>query len=315
MKTEITKLLGIQYPVIQGGMAWVAEHNLAAAVSNAGGLGIIGAASAPPEIVRQEIRKCKELTDKPFGVNVMLLNPNAEEVAKIVVEEGVRVVTTGAGNPSKYMELWKNAGVKVIPVVASVAMAKLMERAGADAVVAEGMESGGHIGSATTMTLVPQVADAVQIPVIAAGGIGDGRGLAAALLLGAAAVQMGTRFVVASESIVHDNYKQKIIKAKDIDSEITGASTGHPIRSLRNKMTREYLKLEQSGADFMELEKLTLGSLQKAVMDGDVEYGTVMAGQIAGMVSKVQPCKDMIEEIVQEADRLLSCQEDTVWGR
>ena len=315
MKTEITKLLGIQYPVIQGGMAWVAEHNLAAAVSNAGGLGIIGAASAPPEIVRQEIRKCKELTDKPFGVNVMLLNPNAEEVAKIVVEEGVRVVTTGAGNPSKYMELWKNAGVKVIPVVASVAMAKLMERAGADAVVAEGMESGGHIGSATTMTLVPQVADAVQIPVIAAGGIGDGRGLAAALLLGAAAVQMGTRFVVASESIVHDNYKQKIIKAKDIDSEITGASTGHPIRSLRNKMTREYLKLEQSGADFMELEKLTLGSLRKAVMDGDVEYGTVMAGQIAGMVSKVQPCKYMIEEIVQEADRLLSCQEDTVWGR
>ena len=315
MKTEITKLLGIQYPVIQGGMAWVAEHNLAAAVSNAGGLGIIGAASAPPEIVRQEIRKCKELTDKPFGVNVMLLNPNAEEVAKIVVEEGVRVVTTGAGNPSKYMELWKNAGVKVIPVVASVAMAKLMERAGADAVVAEGMESGGHIGSATTMTLVPQVADEVQIPVIAAGGIGDGRGLAAALLLGAAAVQMGTRFVVASESIVHDNYKQKIIKAKDIDSEITGASTGHPIRSLRNKMTREYLKLEQSGADFMELEKLTLGSLRKAVMDGDVEYGTVMAGQIAGMVSKVQPCKDMIEEIVQEADRLLSCQEDTVWGR
>ena len=315
MKTEITKLLGIQYPVIQGGMAWVAEHNLAAAVSNAGGLGIIGAASAPPEIVRQEIRKCKELTDKPFGVNVMLLNPNAEEVAKIVVEEGVRVVTTGAGNPSKYMELWKNAGVKVIPVVASVAMAKLMERAGADAVVAEGMESGGHIGSATTMTLVPQVADAVQIPVIAAGGIGDGRGLAAALLLGAAAVQMGTRFVVASESIVHDNYKQKIIKAKDIDSEITGASTGHPIRSLRNKMTREYLELEQSGADFMELEKLTLGSLRKAVMDGDVEYGTVMAGQIAGMVSKVQPCKDMIEEIVQEADRLLSCQEDTVWGR
>ena len=315
MKTEITKLLGIQYPVIQGGMAWVAEHNLAAAVSNAGGLGIIGAASAPPEIVRHEIRKCKELTDKPFGVNVMLLNPNAEEVAKIVVEEGVRVVTTGAGNPSKYMELWKNAGVKVIPVVASVAMAKLMERAGADAVVAEGMESGGHIGSATTMTLVPQVADAVQIPVIAAGGIGDGRGLAAALLLGADAVQMGTRFVVASESIVHDNYKQKIIKAKDIDSEITGASTGHPIRSLRNKMTREYLKLEQSGADFMELEKLTLGSLRKAVMEGDVEYGTVMAGQIAGMVSKVQPCKDMIEEIVQEADRLLSCQEDTVWGR
>lgn len=293
----------------------MAESKLAAAVSNAGGLGIIGAASAPPEIVRREIRKCKELTDKPFGVNVMLLNPNAKEVAEIVVEESVPVVTTGAGNPAPYMNLWKNAGVKVIPVVASVAMARLMERAGADAVVAEGMESGGHIGSATTMTLVPQVVDAVGIPVIAAGGIGDGRGLAAALMLGASGVQMGTRFVVASESIVHDNYKQKIIKAKDIDSQITGMSTGHPIRSLRNKMTREYLKLEHSGADFMELEQLTLGSLRKAVLEGDVEYGTVMAGQIAGMVSKIQPCREMIVEIVQEADRLLACQEDTIWER
>ena len=301
MKTRITELLGIEYPIIQGGMAWVAEHHLAAAVSNAGGLGIIGAASAPPEIVREEIRKCKTLTDKPFGVNVMLLNPNAEEVAKIVVEEGVKVVTTGAGNPSKYMKMWNEANIAVIPVVASVAMAKMMERAGADAVVAEGMESGGHIGSATTMTLVPQVVDAVSIPVIAAGGIGDGRGLAAAMMLGAEAVQMGTRFVVAEESIVHANYKEKIIKAKDIDSEVTGMSTGHPVRSIRNKMTREYLKLEQSGADFMELEKLTLGSLRMAVMEGDVVNGTVMAGQIAGLVSKVQPCRDMIEEIMQEA--------------
>lgn len=305
MKTRITELLGIEYPIIQGGMAWVAEHHLAAAVSNAGGLGIIGAASAPPEIVREEIRKCKTLTDKPFGVNVMLLNPNAEEVAKIVVEEGVKVVTTGAGNPSKYMKMWNEANIAVIPVVASVAMAKMMERAGADAVVAEGMESGGHIGSATTMTLVPQVVDAVSIPVIAAGGIGDGRGLAAAMMLGAEAVQMGTRFVVAEESIVHANYKEKIIKAKDIDSEVTGMSTGHPVRSIRNKMTRKYLKLEQSGADFMELEKLTLGSLRMAVMEGDVVNGTVMAGQIAGLVSKVQPCRDMIEEIMQEAKALL----------
>ena len=305
MKTRITELLGIEYPIIQGGMAWVAEHHLAAAVSNAGGLGIIGAASAPPEIVREEIRKCKTLTDKPFGVNVMLLNPNAEEVAKIVVEEGVKVVTTGAGNPSKYMKMWNEANIAVIPVVASVAMAKMMERAGADAVVAEGMESGGHIGSATTMTMVPQGVDAVSIPVIAAGGIGDGRGLAAAMMLGAEAVQMGTRFVVAEESIVHVNYKEKIIKAKDIDSEVTGMSTGHPVRSIRNKMTREYLKLEQSGADFMELEKLTLGSLRMAVMEGDVVNGTVMAGQIAGLVSKVQPCRDMIEEIMQEAKALL----------
>ena len=280
MKTRITELLQIEAPVIQGGMAWVAEHGLAAAVSNAGGLGIIGAASAPPEVVREEIRKCKELTDNPFGVNVMLLNPNADEVAKIVVEEGVRVVTTGAGNPGKYMELWKSAGVRVMPVVASVAMAKLMERAGADAVVAEGMESGGHIGSTTTMALVPQVADAVEIPVIAAGGIADGRGLAAAFMLGAEGVQLGTRFVASTESIVHRNYKEKILKAKDIDSVITGASTGHPVRSLRNQMTREYLELEREHADFMELEKLTLGSLRKAVIEGDTVHGTLMAGQM-----------------------------------
>lgn len=305
MRQEVTELLGIRYPVIQGGMAWVAEHQLAAAVSNAGGLGLIGAASAPPEVVREEIRKAKELTDKPFGVNVMLLNPNAEEVAKVVVEEGIKVVTTGAGNPAKFMPMWKEAGVKVIPVVASVAMAKLMERGGADAVVAEGMESGGHIGSATTMTLVPQIVDAVKIPVIAAGGIADGRGYAAAMMLGASAVQMGTRFVVAKESIVHENYKERLIKAKDIDSEVTGMSTGHPIRVLRNKMTREYLKMEKAGASFEELEMLTLGALRKAVVEGDVVQGSVMAGQIAGLVSKEETCEEIIRDVVENGEQLL----------
>ncbi len=305
MKTRITELLGIKYPIIQGGMAWVAEYHLAAAVSNAGGLGIIGAASAPPEVVREQVQKVKELTDKPFGVNVMLMNPNAPEVAQVVVEEGVKVVTTGAGNPGKFIDMWKEAGIKVIPVVASVAMAKMMERGGADAVVAEGTESGGHIGSATTMTLVPQVVDAVDIPVIAAGGIGDGRGFAAAMMLGAEGVQMGTRFVVAKESIVHSNYKESIIKAKDIDSVVTGRSTGHPIRVLRNKMTREYLKMEEEGVELEELERLTLGSLRKAVMEGDVVNGSLMAGQIAGLISKEQTCREMIEEIMEQADNLL----------
>lgn len=304
MKTRVTEMLGIQCPIIQGGMAWVAEHNLAAAVSNAGGLGLIGGANAPGQVVREEIRKAKALTDKPFGVNVMLLSPYADDVARAVVEEGVKVVTTGAGNPEKYMEMWKAAGIKVIPVVASVALAKRMEKYGADAVVAEGTESGGHIGEATTMTLVPQVADAVSIPVIAAGGIGDGRGIAAAFMLGAEAVQMGTRFVVAKESIVHEDYKQRIIKAKDIDSAVTGRSHGHPIRCLRNKMTREYLKLEQEGKSFEELEYLTLGSLRKAVQEGDVNNGTVMAGQIAGMVSKEQTCKEMIDEMMEQAEKL-----------
>ena len=305
MKSRVAELLEIQYPIIQGGMAWVAEYNLASAVSNAGGLGIIGAASAPAEIVREQIIKCKAMTNRPFGVNIMLLNPNADEVAQIVVEEGVKVVTTGAGNPAKYMHMWKEAGVKVIPVVASVAMAKMMERAGADAVVAEGMESGGHIGQTTTMALVPQVADAVSVPVIAAGGIADGRGMAAAFMLGAEGVQMGTRFVAARESIVHENYKQKIIRAKDIDSTITGASTGHPVRCLRNQMTREYQEMEKQGVDFMELEKLTLGSLRRAVIDGDTAGGTLMAGQIAGLVRSQDSCKEIINEIMEQADRLL----------
>ena len=283
----------------------MAEHHLAAAGSEAGGLGLIGGASAPGEVVREEIRKAKELTKKPFGVNVMLMSPHADDVAKVVVEEGVKVVTTGAGNPAKYMKMWKEAGIIVIPVVASVALAKLMERGGADAVVAEGTESGGHIGESTTMTLVPQVADAVSIPVIAAGGIGDGRGIAAAFMLGAEAVQIGTRFVVAKESIVNEKYKERIIKAKDIDSAVTGRSHGHPVRCLRNQMTREYNRLEAEGKSFEELEYLTLGSLRKAVMEGDVVNGTVMAGQIAGLISKEQTCKEMIEEMMAQAETLL----------
>lgn len=305
MKTRITELLGIEYPIIQGGMAWVAEYHLAAAVANAGGLGLIGAASAPPEVVREQIREAKKLTDRPFGVNVMLMNPNAPEVAQIVIEEGVKVVTTGAGNPGRFIPMWKEAGVKVIPVVASVAMAKMMERAGADAVVAEGTESGGHIGDQTTMTLVPQVVDAVDIPVIAAGGIADARGFAAAFMLGAEAVQMGTRFVTAKESIVHPNYKERIIKAKDIDSEVTGRSTGHPIRVLRNPMARAYLKMEKDGATLDELERLTLGSLRKAVIDGDVKNGSLMAGQSAGLVKQENTCREIMEEIMEGAAKLL----------
>ena len=305
MKTRITELLGIEYPIIQGGMAWVAESHLAAAVSAAGGLGLIGGANAPAEVIRNYIREVKAVTDKPFGVTVMLMSPYADEVAKVIVEEGVKVVTTGAGNPEKYMEMWKAAGIKVIPVVASVALAKRMERYGADAVVAEGTESGGHIGEATTMTLVPQVVDAVSIPVIAAGGIGDGRGIAAAFMLGAEAVQMGTRFLVAKECTVHQNYKDRVLKAKDIDSTVTGRTHGHPVRCLRNQMTREYVKLENEGKSFEELEYLTLGTLRKAVQEGDVTNGTVMAGQIAGMVSKEQTCKEMIDEMMAQAETLL----------
>jgi enoyl-[acyl-carrier protein] reductase II len=305
MKTRITELLGIEYPIIQGGMAWVATHELASAVSEAGGLGIIGAGGAPAEFVRDQIKKVKASTDKPFGVNIMLMNPEADKIAQVVVDEGVKVVTTGAGNPAKYMDMWKSAGVKVIPVVASAGMAKMMERCGADAIVAEGMESGGHIGSLTTMALVPQVVDTVSIPVIAAGGIADGRGFAAAMMLGAEAVQIGTRFVVAKECIVHENYKNMLIKAKDIDSTVTGTTTGHPVRSIRNKMTKEYLRLEKEGAGLMELEQLTLGSLRKAVVDGDVTNGTVMAGQIAGLVKKEQTCSEIINEIMEQAGTLL----------
>ena len=298
MKTQITELLGIEYPVIQGGMAWVADAQLAANVSKAGGIGFIGAANAPAEWVREQIHIARQITDKPFGVNVMLLSPHADEVAAVVSEEKVAAVTTGAGNPAKYMEMWKNSGIRVIPVVASVALARMMEKCGADAVVAEGMESGGHIGEQTTMSLVPQVVDAVDIPVIAAGGIGDGRGIAAAFMLGAKAVQIGTRFIVAKECNVHQAYKDRVIQARDIDSEVTGRSTGHPVRSLRNQMTRKYQALEKEGAGFEELELLTLGALRKAVVDGDVKNGTVMAGQIAGLIKKEQTCSEIIKELM-----------------
>lgn len=306
MQTEITKLLNIQYPIIQGGMAWVAEYHLASAVSNAGGLGIIGAANAPADWVREQIQKAKTLTDKPFGVNIMLMSPYADEVAKVVVEEKVHVVTTGAGSPEKYMKMWKEAGIKVIPVVASVALARRMEKCGADAVVAEGCESGGHIGESTTMTLVPQVVDALSIPVIAAGGIADGRGIAAAFMLGAKAVQMGTGFIVTKESQVHENYKKAVIKAKDIDTKVTGRSTGHPVRVLRNQMTKEYMKREAEGASFEELENMTLGGLRKAVVEGDVKFGSIMAGQSAGMVKEMTTCKDYIERLLKETKELLN---------
>lgn len=306
MKTRICDLLGIEYPIIQGGMAWVATYELAAAVSEAGGLGIIGAGGAPASWVREQIRQAKKATDRPFGVNLMLMNPEADQIAQIIAEEKVKVVTTGAGNPGKYIQMWKEAGVKVIPVVASVALAKLMERGGADAVIAEGMESGGHIGKATTMTLVPQVADAVEIPVVAAGGIGDGRGFAAAMMLGAEAVQMGTRFVTAKECTVHENYKQKIIKAKDIDSEVTGMANGHPIRVLRNQMTKAYMKMEKEGASLEELEKMTLGSLRKAVVEGDVTSGSVMAGQISGLIKKEETCKEIILDVMQGARQAMN---------
>ena len=280
----------------------MAEHHLAAAVSNAGGLGLIGAASAPAEWVREQVREAKKLTDKPFGVNIMLMSPYADEVAQVIVEEGVQVVTTGAGSPEKYMKMWKEAGVKVIPVVSSVALAKRMERYGADAVVAEGCESGGHVGETTTMALVPQVVDAVNIPVIAAGGIADGRGVAAAFMLGAKAVQIGTRFVVTEEAVVHENYKERIMKAKDIDTRVTGKSVGHPVRALRNEMTKKYLELENGGASGDELELLTLGGLRKAVVEGDVKNGSVMAGQIAGLIKDKMTCKELVEKLVKEAE-------------
>ena len=305
MKTRISSLLGIKYPIIQGGLAWVAEYHLASAVSEAGGLGLIGAASAPAEWVRGQIREVRKLTDKPFGVNIMLMSPYADDVAKVIVEEKVKVVTTGAGSPERYMKMWKEAGIRVIPVIASVALAKRMEKCGADAVVAEGCEAGGHIGESTTMTLVPQAADAVEIPVIAAGGIGDGRGIAAAFMLGAEGVQMGTHFVVTDECQVHENYKERILKAKDIDSRVTGRTTGHPVRALRNDMTKQYLELENKGAGFEELEQLTLGGLRRAVVDGDVKTGSVMAGQIAGLVKERMSCRALIEKLMKETKDLL----------
>lgn len=305
MKTSrITELLNIEYPIIQGGMAWISDAYLAAAVSEAGGLGIISGVGST-EDVRAEIKKTKSLTKKPFGMNIMLMRDNIDEIAKLVCEEEIAVVTTGAGSPGKYIEDWKKHNVKVIPVVPSVAIAKRMEKFGADAVIVEGMEAGGHIGQLTTMSLVPQVVDAVDIPVIAAGGIGDGRGIAASLMLGACGVQMGTRFLVSEECKVHENYKDRVLSAKDIDTEVTGTTTSHPVRVLRNKLTREYIKLEKSNASPEDIEALGKGALRKAVVDGDINNGSVMAGQIAGLVSKKQSCKEIIDELMNELDSVL----------
>ena len=306
MKSAITQLLGIQYPIFQGGMAWIAESTLAAAVSNAGGLGIIAGGSAPIDYLREQIRRCKSLTDKPFGVNIMLMSPNAQELAQLVIDEKVPVVTTGAGNPGKFMAAWKEAGVKVIPVVPSVALAVRMERAGADAVIAEGTESGGHIGENTTMCLVPQVVDAVSIPVIAAGGIADGRGVAASFMLGAQGVQVGTRFLAADECQIHPTYKELVVKAKDTDSVVTGRYTGHPCRNVRTKFTKKLASGEKDGSLTPdEFEQLTLGSLRKAVQDGNLEEGSFLCGAIAGMINDIKPAKEIIEEMFTQAEKLL----------
>ncbi|MDP4152038.1 MAG: enoyl-[acyl-carrier-protein] reductase FabK [Bacillota bacterium] len=305
IKSVFADMLHLKYPVIQGGMAWIADSKLAAAVSNAGGLGLIAGGNAPTEWVRDEIRKAKTLTDKPFGVNIMLLSPYADEIAHMVAEEKVAVLTTGAGNPGKYLSMWKDAGIKVIPVVPSVALAKRMEREGADALIVEGCEAGGHIGELTTMVLVPQVSDAVSIPVIAAGGIADGRGMAAAMMLGADGVQIGTRFLVSYECSVHEKYKQKVLKANDIDTVVTGRSTGHPVRVLRNKLTRMLVQIEKEENSAEAFEALGKGALPRAARDGDVEMGSVMAGQSAGLVNKEQSCADIVTEICSEAESLL----------
>ncbi len=307
MKTKITELLNIEYPIIQGGMAWIAESTLAAAVSNAGGLGLIAGGSAPIEYLREQIRRCRSLTDKPFGVNIMLMSPNAEELAQLVIDEKVPVVTTGAGSPGKYIPAWKEAGIKVIPVVPSVALAKRMERVGADAVIAEGTESGGHIGENTTMCLVPQVVDAVSIPVIAAGGIADGRGVAASFMLGAQGVQVGTRFLAAEECQIHPTYKELVVEAKDTDNIVTGRYTGHPCRNVKTKFSKRLASGEANGSITPdEFEQITLGSLRKAVQDGNLEEGSFLCGLIAGMINDVKPCKDIIEDMMSGAKALLN---------
>ncbi len=306
-KTDICDLLGIEYPILQGGMAWLGTSELAAAVSEGGGLGIIGAGHMPPDIFRKEILKVKERTNKPFGCNIMLMSPYVKEVMEVVVEERVPVVTTGAGNPGEYVPRLKEIGTKVIPVVASVLLAKRLERSGIDAIIAEGTESGGHVGEISTMALVPQVVDAVEVPVIAAGGIGDGRGIVAALALGAKGIQMGTRFVLSEECIAHVNYKEAVLKAKDRSTVVTGISTGHPVRSLTNNLTREFLTLEYGGADAETLDKLGAGALRKAAIEGDVKYGSVMIGQIAGMMQDIKPCAAILRDIMEDAQRVLKC--------
>ncbi|KNF08773.1 oxidoreductase, 2-nitropropane dioxygenase family [Gottschalkia purinilytica] len=302
IRTELCGLLNIQYPIIQGGMAWIATGELAAAVSNAGGLGIIGCGNAPAEVIKKEIQKVKNLTDKPFGANVMLLSPHVDDIIELLYEEKVPVITTGAGNPGKYIEKFKSIGTKVIPVVPTVALAKRMEKLGADAIIIEGTEAGGHIGELTTMTLLPQVVDAVNIPVIAAGGIADGRGVIAALVLGAEGVQIGTRFVCTTECIAHENYKQAIVKSGDRDAIVTGRSTGHPVRTLKNKFTKKILEMESEKVDIKQIEEFGMGSLKRAVLEGDSENGSIMAGQISGLIKDIKSCKEVMEEIVMQAE-------------
>ncbi len=303
---KLNELLGTEFPIIQGGMANIATAEFAAACSNAGAMGLIGCGGMNTDQLREQIRKCKTLTDKPFGVNLMLMNPCVDEMAEMVVEEGVRFITTGAGNPSKYMGKWKSAGIKVYPVVAAVALAKLLERGGADGLIAEGGESGGHVGETTTMALVPQVVDAVSIPVVAAGGIADGRQLAAAYALGACGAQVGTCLLASVECPIHENYKKAVLKARDRDTTVTGRRAGAPVRILKNKMAREYLKLEYEGATLEELEHLTLGGLRRAVFDGDMETGSVMCGQVAGMLHEIKPVRQIFEELVSGCDKCIA---------
>ncbi len=307
MENRVTKLLGIRYPLLQGGMAWIAESTLASAVSNAGGAGIIAGGSAPIDYLRDEIRKCKSLTDKPFGVNIMLMSPNAEDLAQLVIDEGVSFVTTGAGNPGVYVPAWKEAGIKVIPVVPSVALARRLVKAGADAVIAEGTESGGHIGQNTTMCLVPQIVDAVgaDVPVIAAGGIADGRGVAAAFMLGADGVQIGTRFLASEECKIHENYKNAVVKAKDTDNAITGFYSGSPCRCIKSKYTKKLQEMEKNAAPPEDFEALTVGSLRKAVVDGNLEEGSLLCGLIAGMIKEVKPVREIVDDIMSGAGKLL----------
>ena len=304
-RPSITELLGIDFPIVQGGMAWAANASLAAAVSNGGGLGLIAAGSMNADLLRMEIRKTRERTSKPFGVNIMLMSPEVDALAEVVRDERVAVVTTGAGSPGKFLQSWKDAGICVVPVVASVAYARRMEKMGAAAIIAEGTEAGGHIGDLTTMVLVPQVADAVSIPVIAAGGIADGRGMAAAIMLGASGVQVGTRFLVCDECSIHSNYKDMVIKARDIDTLVTGRNGGHPVRTLKNEFARKLVEMEKQGATFEEMEKLMVGSLRRAVQDGSLNDGSFMAGQSAGLVKRRQPAAEMIREMCRDASVLL----------
>lgn len=312
LNSRLCRLLQIEYPVLQGGMAWVATAELAAAVSNAGGLGVIGAGHMPADVLRAEIRKTKAATNRPYGVNLMLRSPFVSEVMQVVIDERVPVITTGAGNPGEYIPALKSVGAKIIPVVASVALAKRLERIGVDAIIAEGMESGGHVGEVTTMSLVPQVVDAVSIPVIAAGGIGDARGVVAAFALGAQGVQIGTRFVASTECVAHPNYKEVILRAKERSTVVTGLSTGHPVRVLENKLTKEFFKLEKSGASTEELDNFGAGKLRLAAREGDVQHGSVMIGQVAGLVKEVKPVAEIMQEMMRDIPRIVAAVNELV---